>query len=221
MTRQRMLVWGAGGHAAAVADAAIVAGMDVVGFVAADPALLGTTVGGFTVAVVSLDADFRSLLLCGAAWPFDATLLGLGLGDNAVRVGAARLINTQALPVIKHPSSVIAASAELGAGTTVLALAVVNPRARVGMAVIVNTGAIIEHDCVVEEGVHLSPGSVLAGGVRVGAGAWIGARAVVLPGITVGPGAVVGAGAVVTRDVSPQSVVVGSPARPSSGIKRA
>jgi UDP-2-acetamido-3-amino-2,3-dideoxy-glucuronate N-acetyltransferase len=44
-------------------------------------------------------------------------------------------------------------------------------------------------------------------------GASIGAGAVILPGVTVGEGAMVGAGAVVTKDVPPNTVVVGNPAR--------
>ena len=46
----------------------------------------------------------------------------------------------------------------------------------------------------------------------VGDGASIGAGAVILPGITIGENAVVGAGAVVTKDVSPNTTVVGCPA---------
>jgi len=42
---------------------------------------------------------------------------------------------------------------------------------------------------------------------------WLGAGAVVVAGVTVGRGSVVAAGAVVTRDVPPQSVVAGVPAR--------
>lgn len=42
---------------------------------------------------------------------------------------------------------------------------------------------------------------------------WIGGGAVILPGVTVGENSVVGAGAVVTRDVPPNTVVVGNPAR--------
>jgi acetyltransferase-like isoleucine patch superfamily enzyme len=47
----------------------------------------------------------------------------------------------------------------------------------------------------------------------VRAGASIGANATILPGIEIGAGAMVGAGAVVTRDVAPQALVVGNPAR--------
>lgn len=42
----------------------------------------------------------------------------------------------------------------------------------------------------------------------------IGSGAVILCGVRIGEGATVGAGAVVTRDVPPDSVVAGSPARP-------
>ncbi|TIW04883.1 MAG: sugar O-acetyltransferase, partial [Mesorhizobium sp.] len=38
--------------------------------------------------------------------------------------------------------------------------------------------------------------------------------AVILAGISIGAGAIVGAGAVVTRNVPPNTTVVGNPARP-------
>ena len=42
---------------------------------------------------------------------------------------------------------------------------------------------------------------------------WIGAGATILPGVTVGENAIVGAGAVVTKDVEPNTVVGGIPAK--------
>lgn len=43
--------------------------------------------------------------------------------------------------------------------------------------------------------------------------AWIGAGATILPGVTIGENAVVAAGAIVTKDVDPNTVVGGVPAR--------
>jgi len=48
---------------------------------------------------------------------------------------------------------------------------------------------------------------------NVKAGATIGANATILPGITIGEKAMVGAGAVVTKDVPPNTLVLGNPAR--------
>jgi maltose O-acetyltransferase len=44
-------------------------------------------------------------------------------------------------------------------------------------------------------------------------GAWLGGGVIVLPGVTIGARSVVGAGAVVTKDVAPDVLVVGNPAR--------
>lgn len=43
--------------------------------------------------------------------------------------------------------------------------------------------------------------------------AWLGAGAMIMPGITIGENAVVSAGAVVTKDVPPNTVVAGVPAK--------
>jgi UDP-2-acetamido-3-amino-2,3-dideoxy-glucuronate N-acetyltransferase len=48
---------------------------------------------------------------------------------------------------------------------------------------------------------------------RVGKGASIGANATILPGVTIGENAMIGAGSVVTKDVSPNTTVMGNPAR--------
>lgn len=49
--------------------------------------------------------------------------------------------------------------------------------------------------------------------IEIGDDVFIGARAFVLPGVKIGDRAVVGACAVVSRDVEPDQVVVGNPAR--------
>ena len=47
----------------------------------------------------------------------------------------------------------------------------------------------------------------------IGKNCEIGARSIILPGVTIGDSCIVGAGAVVTKDVPPNSVVVGNPAQ--------
>ncbi|MGB5061580.1 MAG: acyltransferase [Candidatus Promineifilaceae bacterium] len=49
--------------------------------------------------------------------------------------------------------------------------------------------------------------------IVIGDGAWLGARCTILPGVTIGAGAVVAAGAVVTKDVPPNTLVGGVPAK--------
>jgi acetyltransferase-like isoleucine patch superfamily enzyme len=51
------------------------------------------------------------------------------------------------------------------------------------------------------------------GDIELGDDVWLGYGVTVLAGVTIGTGAVVGAGSVVTRDVPPQAVAAGSPAR--------
>lgn len=49
--------------------------------------------------------------------------------------------------------------------------------------------------------------------IVLGKNVWIGSNATILPGVTIGDNAVVAAGAVVTKDVAPDTVVGGVPAK--------
>ncbi|TBN15038.1 acyltransferase [Agrobacterium cavarae] len=63
-------------------------------------------------------------------------------------------------------------------------------------------------------------GNVKPAPIVVGDGAWIGANAVLLGGCKIGRGAIVAAGAVVTKDVAPDTMVGGVPARLIRDLQR-
>jgi maltose O-acetyltransferase len=56
-------------------------------------------------------------------------------------------------------------------------------------------------------------GELTTSPVRIENGAWLGARSTILPGVTIGAGAIVSAGSVVNKDVPPNTIAAGSPAR--------
>lgn len=51
------------------------------------------------------------------------------------------------------------------------------------------------------------------GRIDIGDNVFVGHQAIIMPGVTIGSNAIVGAGALVTRDVPPNSIVAGRPAR--------
>jgi len=56
-------------------------------------------------------------------------------------------------------------------------------------------------------------GAVRLQPIVIGDGTWIGSSTTVLPGVTIGSGVVVGAGSLVTRDLEPNGLYLGAPAR--------
>ena len=55
--------------------------------------------------------------------------------------------------------------------------------------------------------------STISKPVKIGDRVWIGIAATILPGVTIGENSIVAAGAVVTKDVPPNTIVAGNPAK--------
>ncbi len=192
--RQRIAVFGAGGHGKVVIDAIQCNDGLAVACVADDrpqpgAAILGHAVIGGREALLERRGEIDAVIVA--------------IGDNRARTEVAGWLAAQGfvLRSVVHPASMVARSASVGAGALIMPGAVVNADARIGANAIINSGAVVEHDCEVGEGAHVAPGAVLCGGASVGACALIGAGAVVLPGVKVGPVLLVKAGTVVTMNV--------------------
>lgn len=148
--------------------------------------------------------------------PFDAVCGVVAIGRcGPDRMTILRLFQSNGVktPAVIHPSACLSPNSRIGQGSQVLALALVAAEVVIGEACIVNHRASIDHECTLEEGVHVAPGATLCGRVHVGKNVFVGAGAVVLPRLRIGDHATIGAGAIVTRDVPAGATVVGNPAR--------
>ncbi len=142
-------------------------------------------------------------------------IVSIGHGNGAARSMIHELLVGLGLEAITavHRTAFVASNALVGEGSQVYAMAAICAEARIGRCCIVNTGASVDHESVLEDGVTVGPGAVIAGSVHVERNADIYSGAVILPRIRIGEGAVVGAGAIARHDVDPWTVVVGNPAR--------
>lgn len=135
------------------------------------------------------------------------------IGDCQIRKRIVEKIGDREYLTVIHPSAIKADSVKLGYGTVVMAGAILNPYASVGNHCIVNTGASIDHDCIIHDFVHIAPHSTLCGEVEIGEGTWVGAGTTIKQGIHIGKNCFIGAGAVVVKDIPDDSLCYGNPAR--------
>lgn len=137
----------------------------------------------------------------------------IAIGNNRIRRQVADSAEGEFVPFLAHPTSVISPSSKIGEGTVIMPLAAINSQVLIGRHCIINTGAVVEHDSILEDFVHISPKAAVAGNVRIGEGSHIGTGAVVIPGIAIGKWTTIGAGSVIIRDVPDYATVVGNPGR--------
>ncbi len=120
-----------------------------------------------------------------------------------------------------EPGSVIRENVDLGEKCVILMGAVINVCAKVGKNTMIDMNAVVGARAEIGNNCHIGAGAVIAGvleppsktPVRIGNNVLVGANSVILEGIQIGDNAIIGAGSVVTKDVLPNTVVVGNPAR--------
>jgi sugar O-acyltransferase (sialic acid O-acetyltransferase NeuD family) len=201
---KRILVYGAGGH-----------GRSLVALIQK----LGTyEIAGFLDDGYELGEEVYGLkILGGADQLHDLAGVGIrmavngvgGIGDLQIRLSVFDKLSKAGFfcPRVIHPTAFIEESTALSDGVQVFPFAYVGTEVDVGFGTIINTGAIISHNCQLGQYVNLSPGATLAGGVIVDEGALVGMRATVNLYVHIGRRARIGNGATVKADVPDGGVV--------------
>jgi len=153
--------------------------------------------------------------------------IAIAVADSRVRSKLAekcRFAGVTFFSVIAS-NAVIMDSIEIGEGALISPFATLTSNIAIGAHFQANLYSYVEHDCVIGDFVTFAPRVCCNGNVHIGDHAYIGTGAVIRQGrrgdpLRIGSGAVVGMGAVVTRDVEPNTTVVGVPARPVTSSKR-
>lgn len=140
----------------------------------------------------------------------------VAIGNNDIRQQKIQLLqqNNFNLITLIHPTAVISQYATIAQGSVVFAGAIINAFANIGIGCIVNTSAIIEHDCAIGDFTHICPNTALAGGVIIGSKSWVGIGSQIKQLIVIGDNCMIGAGSTVIKNIPDNVTAFGSPAVP-------
>ena len=132
----------------------------------------------------------------------------VAIGDNQTRSDKMEWLKKYKVNIISlaHPKSTISKFSSLGAGTCVMANAVVNPGTLIKEGAIINTSASIDHDCIIEKFAHISPNCSLSGSVRIGEFVHLGSGTSVHPEISIGNKVKTGVGSKVFKNISDDTI---------------
>lgn len=134
---------------------------------------------------------------------------GVGMSpNNTHRMSIAKKFRKAGyhFDTVKDPTALVSSYAEIGEGSQILSMSLLQPGVRLGLDVIVNSGAIIEHDCYIGNGTHIAPSAVICGGCHIGDNTLVGANATIINNVKIGESTIIAAGATVHSDV-PSNVV--------------
>lgn len=199
---EQVIVIGASGHGKVIADIVLKSGDTLLGFLDDCETLPPEIIG---IPVLGKVAEY-------AKYP-EASFV-IGIGSSAVREKIALRLDGVRWYTAIHPAATVSAlDTHIGAGSVVMANAVVDPSAHIGAHCIINTSAVVEHDDRIGDFSHISVGAKLGGTVSVGAHTWVGIGSTVSNNVTICDRCMIGAGTVVIHDIKESGTYVGVPAR--------
>ncbi len=203
-TQNKIILAGGGGHALSLLEAAPLS--DFGGYLALAPSE--------SMPIEWLGGDDEAASLAAKGNLFHIAYVYSGLPVMAKRRALIELYERAGarFATIIAPSAIVTPNSRIDEGCAVLNGAIVN-RATLHKNVVVNSGAIVEHDCVVGANTFIGPGAVIGGAVTIGEDCFIGLGAKVKNCVTIASGVTVAMGAIVTRDLLEPGIYHGTPLR--------
>jgi sugar O-acyltransferase (sialic acid O-acetyltransferase NeuD family) len=158
--KKKLVIIGAGGHARVVLDTILKIGdYQVIGF--ADDHLFT----GMEVA-----EGYQVIASTASLHDFDDSIdrFVVAIGDNKARAYLFQTLKNYYEPAtIIHPNATLAANVVIGAGSVVLAQAVLNSHVKIGENCLINSLCLIDHGTVIEDNCHIAQGTIIGSDVHI------------------------------------------------------
>ncbi len=178
---------------------------DILGFIDDDPAIHDKYINGFPIIgglnwLIENSKEIRCVITIGD--PKTKKLIADKLENNGIN-----FINAI------HPSVIMSEYVELGKDVIICAGNILTVNIKVGSHVILNINSTVGHDTIIEDYCSIMPTVKINGNNHLYKGVYVGTGASFIHQVSVGMWTTIGAGAVVTKDIPPNVVAVGVPAK--------
>ncbi len=123
-------------------------------------------------------------------------------------------------PVVISAQSIVSPYIEWGEGCIVSLTGVsISVNVKLGDFVFLSGGTRVGHDTIIGDYATLFSNITISGGASIGSNCVIGSATIIMPKRKIGDGSIIGAGTLVSKDIPPNVVAAGVPARIIREIK--
>jgi sugar O-acyltransferase (sialic acid O-acetyltransferase NeuD family) len=205
MSKTKILLIGAGGHASSCIDLIEETGkFKIIGIIGTEFEIGNKILGYEVIGNDSEIEKFKSLA--------KDVVLGVGQiksAEKRIQIVDDLLSKGFNFHSVVSPHSHISKSSQVGVGTVVMHNATINTGTNIGNYSIINTGAILEHGTSVGDYSHISTGVILNGESKIGNSTFVGSGSVIKEQVKIGNNCLVGMGQVVKNDLPDNTRHVG------------
>ena len=206
MSKPKLLLIGAGGHANSCIDVIEQEGRYEIGGLVGLPNQVGAKHFGYEV--IGTDRELEVFFM-----QFKFALITVGqIESSKVRIRLYERLKTIGfkVPSIKSKSAYVSDHAVISDGTIIMHNVVINSGVQIGENCIINTSSLIEHDVKIANHSHISTGVTINGGVRIGINTFIGSRSIIRENLSIGDNCVIGMGTILLNNILSNSRVIGN-----------
>lgn len=181
-------------------------GYECIGFISDDQNLIGQIRLGIKIysrSILNEDLTSKVLLVNGSPQSF----LKRPEIINDFNLDSSRFAT------VIHPSAQISKYARIGINSVIMANVVITANAEVGNHICILPNSTIHHDSSIGDFTLIAGNVLVAGNVKVGKNCYIGGSSSIKNGVSIGDRVLIGMSANVVKDIMPDKVVKGNPAK--------